>query len=280
MAQVVEQKIRHAVVGHENVHQAIAVIIRHGHAHSFAQLRAQAGGFGDVGESAVVVVAEELVGRVVVGFGVAVERLLGRAAGGFQLGVPLHVVGDHQVQPAIVIDVHPCGGNRPQLAVARIHASQARLGGDILERAVAAIVVQNVAVHAGHEDIRMAVVIVIGYRDSHGVAFARHAGFFRNVGKRAVAIVAEQAVGKFRAALFQRRHLRAVGEENVHAAVVVVIQRGHAAQHQFGLVKLAGGAVAQLELRPGLAGSILEPDLCPRAARRQKPQRQCDCVRR
>ena len=57
--------------------------------------------------------------------GLAALRLGGR--------VPGHVVGDEEVQPAIVVVVEPAGGDRPQFAQFGIDAGQPGLGGDILE---------------------------------------------------------------------------------------------------------------------------------------------------
>ena len=47
--------------------------------------------------------------------------------------------------------------------------------GDVLEASVAEIVVENVAIHAGHEQIHVTVVVIVSGRGAHRVSCARHA---------------------------------------------------------------------------------------------------------
>src|SRR5581483_5690343 len=131
----------------------------------------------------------------------------------------------------------------------------------VFKRSVAQIVIENVAVHAGDKDIRKAVVIVV--RDGHGggVSVPGHPGARGYVRKRAVAVVAVQAVVKLRPGFVQGGRRGAVGEKDVHAAVVVEIQRGNASGHQFDLVGVPGGAVGQMKRNAGARGNILETNL-------------------
>ena len=104
----------------------------------------------------------------------------------------------------------------------------------------------------------IAVVIEIADGDRRRIALAGQAGFGRDVGKRHVAVVAKQAIVEFRAGLAETGNGRAVGEENVRAAVVVVVENGDAAAGEFDLVELAGRAVAQFESQAGLGGHFLK----------------------
>ena len=119
-------------------------------------------------------------------------------------------------------------------------------------------------VHAGHENIGEAVIIVVRDGDCHRVAITGHARAVRNVRKRAVAIVLEQAIVEFRPALVERRRRGAIREENVHAAVVVEVERGHASWHQLDLVSA------------GALGDILKSNLRGKQERNQR-QRKFHC---
>ena len=81
---------------------------------------------------------------------------------------------DHpEVELAVAIVIEPAGGHGP------LAARDAGLGGDVLEAAVAEIVVEDVAVDAGDEEVGVAVVVVVGRRGAHGIACARDARLLR-----------------------------------------------------------------------------------------------------
>ena len=106
--------------------------------------------------------------------------------------------------------------------------ANAGLRGDISERAVAVVVVERVVVDARHEEIRIAVVIVIAYGDAAVEAAAGQSRGLCHVGEHAVAIVAEKAVAVFGIVFLQRRQIGAVGEEDIGTPIAVVIENGHA----------------------------------------------------
>src|SRR5579864_8398618 len=98
---------------------------------------------------------------------------------------PLDVIGDHQIQPAVLVVIKPPGASGPSALV-----GHPGLGGDIGEGAVAIVVVQDGAAVSGDVDVRVAVVVVVA--DGHALAvmsFAAEAGFFGHVGKGAVSVV-------------------------------------------------------------------------------------------
>ena len=71
---------------------------------------------------------------------------------------------------------------------------QAGLGGDLLERAVAPVVIQPVGLLlAADEQVEPAVVVVIGPGRRVGVDRVEQPGLLGDVGERAIAVVAEQA---------------------------------------------------------------------------------------
>ena len=52
-----EERVRHVVVGHENVNEAVAVVIIETDSHSLAKFLGDAGLVGNVGEGAIPVIA-------------------------------------------------------------------------------------------------------------------------------------------------------------------------------------------------------------------------------
>src|SRR4029077_8589113 len=115
---------------------------------------------------------EELIRGVVIRVGVTVARILGATAPGLELRVPLHVIGHDEVEPAVIIYINPGRRNRPQLAISRIDSTEMRLLGYILEGAVSPIVIQNISVYSGYEDVRISVVVVITDGHAHGITLA------------------------------------------------------------------------------------------------------------
>ena len=107
------------------------------------------------------------------------------------LGVPDHVMADVQVEVAIIIEVGEGGRGRP-IAVAR----QTHPLRDILESPVPSIAIQGIGSPPGHEEIGVAVVVVIADRHALAVALGHPADSrgVRHVFERPVAAVAEQAV--------------------------------------------------------------------------------------
>ena len=57
-ALVMKQRVEQLVVGDEEVHAAIQIVVRHAHPHSLAGMRAKTRGNGDVRKRAIAVVQE------------------------------------------------------------------------------------------------------------------------------------------------------------------------------------------------------------------------------
>ena len=80
---------------------------------------------------------------------------------------------------------------------------EAGLLGDVGEGAVAVVVVERVVMHAGDEDVGMAIVVVVADGHADVEAGAGEAGCVGDVGEFAVAVVAEEAVAIFRRVFFR-----------------------------------------------------------------------------
>ena len=128
-------------------------------------------------------------------------------------GVAVHIV-DEQVRIVVVVEVDPVG----TLAEHDGSCSHTGPGGDVLERPVAAVVIQAVGlVFAEDEDVEPAVVVVVRPARRRGIDRTLQPRLLRDVAEFAVAVVPQQA-------LWHRQGKpRAARDEQVHPAVVVVI---------------------------------------------------------
>src|SRR5690349_24215604 len=69
-----EERVRHVVVSDENVNEAVPIVVVETHAHAFAEFLGDSGLVGNVGESAVTVVAIQRGRERFVKLRVAVDR--------------------------------------------------------------------------------------------------------------------------------------------------------------------------------------------------------------
>ena len=155
---------------------------------------------------------------------------------------------------AIVVDESAAGV--PALAV----AGDAGFFADIGESAVAVVVVENIFAEISHEEIVEAVVVVIADADSLAPAGMQEPGFLGDVGEGAVAIVSEKMIGGL-LTNWKAFKARAVNQENVKPAVVIVIVESDAAASRFEkefVFVLA--AEDGLGVKAGFAGDVEEGD--------------------
>src|SRR6516165_3782502 len=127
-------------------------------------------------------------------------------------------------------------------------------GGDVRKRPVAIVVVERVAVNASDKQVGPAVIVVVG--DGHGDVKARapETGFFRHVGKHAVAVVSVETVRELRGILLESLDIGAVAEKDIGAAILVVVKNRDATGH-------GGRSVRALQ---GLVGLDAEGQGCER----------------
>ena len=175
-AEVVEEERGLVVVRDEHVRPAVVVEVGDAEAHALADVRADAGGRRHVGEGAVAVVAEERVRQALVAVRVAVVGRLRPVAHGLRRRVPHAVVGDEQVEVAVLVVVEEGGGHRPQRPVVGVALREAGAPGHVLERAVAAVAVEQVLAQAGDEEVGVPVVVVVARGRAELVALPRDPG--------------------------------------------------------------------------------------------------------
>ncbi len=160
---------------------------------------------------------------------------------------------DHeQIELAVVIEIEPPRGNRP------LGAANANPFGHVLERSVAAVVIQRVVIDTRHKDVRMAVVVVIGYGYAHRITLARHASLLRNVCEVHVAVVAIQAIPVLRRVFLQRRNGGGIRKVDVRPSVAVVIEDRDSAGHRLDHVFLRRWMVFQDKSNAGRGRDVGE----------------------
>ena len=185
---------------------------------------------------------------------------------------PLHVVPHDQIQAPIPVVIHPSGSSAEF-----VWPGEAGLLRHVRERAVSVVVKQTALAERGHEQVVVAVVIVIAHGHSQAKHLDRQARFSRHIGKRTVMIV---VIEMRRGVLFNvARPVHAVHEKNVRPAVVVVINERHTRTHRLGKIFFAEGAVIVNEMNARLLRDVAE--LNRRACRRgadagQIRQKQCE----
>ena len=124
-------------------------------------------------------------------------------AEGILVEIPDHVVGDEEVQPAVVVVVEPAGGDRPGLAELGMNSGHSRLDRHVGEVPVAVVAVQRVSIDPRHVEILPAVVVVVRGPRRHGIALSLDTGRQRHVAEGPVPLVTVEAVEVPRAPSFR-----------------------------------------------------------------------------
>src|SRR5579859_4668752 len=182
-----EKKIRPGVVGYRDVGPAVVVKIRQDKAHALGLRNSHAGFFAHIRERSVVIVVIELDFLSLVIIRVTVRAISGPmlAAPDIILGSPVNIVEHDQVEITVLVVIKPARAGGPATFVG--HAGLLR---DVGKRSVAVVVIEDGAPVAGDIEIRIAVVVKVTHGHPLAVkTLGAHSGFFRDVGKSAVAIV-------------------------------------------------------------------------------------------
>src|SRR5439155_7291816 len=107
VSEIVEQEVRHLVIGNENIHEAVAIVVSDGDTHSFSDVGSDTGLLRDVLELAISFVTVKGVGEPVEELRMAVDAHLARgiAAKAIELRRPSHVFDYEQIQQPILVVV-------------------------------------------------------------------------------------------------------------------------------------------------------------------------------
>src|ERR1700730_3674130 len=172
------------------------------------------------------------------------------------LHVEIEIVRYKKIEVPVAVKIDPCCARAPTRII------DTSLRGDISERAIAIIVVQNVAAKICDVQVLESVVIVIPDGDSHPVTDVADAGLLRDIFELKLSGLAQQIPeqpiaglpsGRGRklrtARILSRIERRALQQIDVQIAIVVVIEERNARPHDFWHQEVTGcaGEMAELE---------------------------------
>ena len=203
-----------------------------------------AGAFGGVGEGAVAIVVEEVVGFADETARAAHDGGSAELAGGVFGGVgadasghvEVDVAGDVEIEAAVAVVVAPGGAGGPGVD------GDTSLFGDVGEGAVVVVAVEAATPEVRDEEVGPAIVIEVADDGTEAPAIVGDAGFSSDVGEGAVVVVVEESgVGGRGFAGFSLKG-GAVDEIDVEPAVVVVVEQSDAGADSFNDGALGGSA--------------------------------------
>ncbi len=145
--------------------------------------------------------------------------------------VEIHIVGNEQIQLAVVIVINEGRASRP---TGIVHPSGLRY---IRKCAVAVILEEAVWPKASYIQIIKPVIIIIAGGDSHSPTDVPDVGLVRYISKRAVTVVViESAFGLLIG--FDQVNGQRVDEVDVRVAIIIIIEEGDSAAHRLDNVPL------------------------------------------
>src|SRR5580692_4011881 len=199
VAIVAEQEVRHGVVGDENVLPAVVIVVEGDYAEAVARFLPESGTFA-----------------------AAVEIVFRR---------PVDVVGNHQVQFAVVVVIEPRGAGTPLADV-----SYSGLRCHVGKCAIPVVVIEDASSVAEHEEVRESVVVVVADRNAHTKqAFSTNPGAFRNIAKGTVAVVLIQGAPQWPPRGIQARG-GPIRKIDIQQTILVVIDPPTTRTHRFNQI--------------------------------------------
>ena len=142
--------------------------------------------------------------------------------------VEVHVVAHEKIQMAIAVVVEKATARPPLPSRSR----NARLLGYVGESSVAVIAVENVAAPVANEQVVESIIVEVANAATLAPSRMRESSLPGDVGEGAVAVVAEQIARRLCRSLGALK-VRAIHQEDVQPAIVVVIEQGDAGTHFF-----------------------------------------------
>src|ERR1700722_3433795 len=241
------EEVWHGVIGDEEIGISIVIEIGCDYAPGLARLGGNSRALADVLKLSIAEMVIKVAGHGSEDFGIAVagasrlrSTVLSHPAVGFSLATDplIGVVGkftDKQVQLAIVVVIEP------KRAASPLRGLDAARRGHIGKGTVSVVVIENRLADAGDEDVQIPVMVIVGDSDAHAKKGGIDPGLLRYVAEGAVMIVAVKS--KWEGGLrVEKGGGTGVDQENVHPAVIVVIENGHAGPHRFRKIMLRRAA--------------------------------------
>src|SRR5690606_6808226 len=230
-ADVPPEEVRDGVVRDEHVHPSVQAEIDGKDAQTFARRGTGNGdsrALRDVTEGAVALIEEARIRSAAEAIRVAVARQVARVASASLLarGIVVEIVRDVEIEPAIPVGIEERGARAPG------GAGHSGARGDVDERAVSLVSIEDVRAVVRDIEIEVAVVVVVADREAETITLAADSSLLGDVDERAVAHVSIEPVRSI--ALLGRATRRGVpvDEVEVEMAVAIVVEPPRAAGHR------------------------------------------------
>src|SRR3989440_2356885 len=221
---VVVEIVGNGIVGDQEVRPAIVVVIDPHDAEAVvADLIMDAGLDGNFLKGAVAAIVIEEVALPLQAPGTALHQDAFEAAELIAaelrqvVHVQMGVARDIKIDEAVAVVV------APSLASHESAAADSCFFGDILELAVAEPVIEGAAAEAGHEEVQLAVVVIIGDGYSHTPAAVRQPRFLGDVFESPVGLLVIESDERI-ASSTEALHCGTVDQDDVEAAIVIAIE--------------------------------------------------------
>ena len=166
--------------------------------------------------------------------------------------IKVHVVRDVEIEVAIIVVVAEGGAGPPAPQIANT-----RFSGYVRERAVVVVVIKHGPIEISYVEIFPAVVVILACGRPKSPAAVVDSRLGRYIGEGAVVIVTVKLAGMTfsRSQIFERGSIH---EEDVHPAVIVVVENRNTAAHGFHNVALFRTATDEGEVDASGRGYIRE----------------------
>ena len=176
---------------------------------------------------------------------VVVPTRLGPARLGGGGGIEIDIVGHEEVDQPVAVVVEKAAGRPPASAV----AGDPSLFGNIFERAVPLVAIQDVLAPVGHEQVVVSVVVIVSDATALPPSRMRQACILGHVGERTVPIVVKQVACRL-PPLREALKGGSIHQEDVEPPVMVVIEECDAAPHFLDEIVLFGRTSKYVDGRP------------------------------
>ena len=107
-----KQEVAEGIVRHEDIDEAVVIVIRERDPHPFSHMFEYAGRFGNIRKRSIAIVVKQQVGQPHVAVGRAIGREAVGRTGRLLAHGPLQVIDHNQIQPAIVVVIEPSRRSR------------------------------------------------------------------------------------------------------------------------------------------------------------------------
>ena len=184
------------------------------------------------------------------------DLLRGVAAEGVVVDPRVHVVDHEEIDVVVTIDVDERAARAEDRS-----AGDTSARGHVGEALTAVVVIEPVRSHARHVQIGPAIVVVVGGASAHAVPGVHDTRGCGDILERSVAAVSIQAIACRRVNL-RIDERSSVDQEEVHPAVLVVVEEEPAAAHDLEQMTLGRAAVDVAEIHARCRRDVRELRRC------------------